>query len=74
MSRALRQTRTLYKLRKTSPITALTFERELVSIKREIQKLEGSLKNSKYQLAALMNIPPKPKVSFGAAASSACAI
>ncbi len=56
--KALRETRTLYKLRKTSPITALTFERELVGIKREVQKLEGNLKNARFQLAALMNIPP----------------
>lgn len=59
--KALRETRTLYKLRKTSPITALTFERELVGIKREIQKLEGNLKNARFQLAALMNIPPSKK-------------
>ena len=72
VSRALRDTRTLYRLRRTSPITALTFERELISIKREIQKLEGELKNAKFQLAALMNIPPgqnyrlaRPKGSIG---------
>jgi len=59
--KALRETRTLYKLRKTSPITALTFERELVGIKREVQKLEGNLKNARFQLAALMNIPPGQK-------------
>lgn len=58
---ALNETRALYKLRKTSPITALTFERELVSIKREIQKLEGSLKTARFQLAALMNLPPNQK-------------
>ena len=58
VTRALRDTRTLYRLRQTSPITALTFERELLSIKREIQSLEGELKVAKYQLAALMNIPP----------------
>lgn len=58
---ALGETRALYRLRKTSPITALTFERELVSIKREIQKLEGSLKTARFQLAALMNLPPAQK-------------
>ncbi len=61
VSRALGETRALYKLGKTSPITALTFERELVGIKREIQKLEGGLKNAKFQLAALMNIPPNQR-------------
>ena len=59
--KALAETRTLYKLRKTSPISALTFERELVGIKREIQKLEGNLKNARFQLAALMNVPPGQK-------------
>ena len=59
--RALGETRTLYKLKQTSPITALTYERELVGIKREIQKLEGSLTNARFQLAALMNIPPNTK-------------
>jgi outer membrane protein TolC len=61
VQRALRETRGLYKLGKTSPIAALTFERELVSIKQEIQKLQGELSNARYQLAALMNIPPNAK-------------
>lgn len=61
---ALRETRSLYKLRKTSPITALTFERELVGIKREIQKLEGNLKTARLQLAALMNVPPNQKFTL----------
>lgn len=58
VARALKDTRALYKLRKTSPITALTFEREMISIKREIRNLQGELKNAKFQLAALMNVPP----------------
>jgi outer membrane protein TolC len=42
----------------TSPITAITYERELVEIKREIQRLDGELKTAKTQLAALMNVDP----------------
>jgi hypothetical protein len=36
----------------------LTYERELVDIKREIQRLEGELTVARNQLAALMNINP----------------
>ncbi len=56
--RALADTRKLSSGGQTSPITALTYERELVEIKREIQKLEGELRIAKTQLAALMNVRP----------------
>jgi len=55
-SRALRQTG------ETSPLAALTFERELIDIKKQIQRLERELVSAKFQLAALMNI--KPGTSF----------
>lgn len=55
---ALASTRELYNNRDTSPITALTYERELVEIKRSIQELERDLKVAKSQLAALMNLKP----------------
>ena len=42
----------------TSPITAVTYERELVEIKRTIQELQRELSIAKSQLAALMNVPP----------------
>lgn len=44
--------------RNTSPITAVTYERELVEIKRAIQELERELVVAKTQLAALMNLKP----------------
>jgi outer membrane protein TolC len=44
--------------RNTSPITAVTYERELVEIKRAIQDLERELVIAKSQLAALMNMKP----------------
>jgi outer membrane protein TolC len=56
--RALADTRALYNKRETSLITVLTYERELVEIKRELQRLEGDLKVAKSQLAALLNLPP----------------
>ncbi len=55
---ALASSRALSKSLDTSPITALTYERELVEIKREIQRLDGELKVAKLQLAALMNLRP----------------
>jgi outer membrane protein TolC len=42
----------------TSPVTALTFERELLDIQREIRRLETELVTAKVQLAALMNVRP----------------
>ncbi|MEE9313427.1 MAG: TolC family protein [Rhizobiaceae bacterium] len=56
--RALAQSRRLYKARQTSPVAALSYQRELVDIKRQIHRLERELKTSKMQLAALMNINP----------------
>ncbi|PPC81264.1 MAG: transporter [Hyphomicrobium sp.] len=56
--RALQETRTLYKERETSPITALTYERELVEIKQKIGEIQRDLNTAKAQLAALMNLKP----------------
>jgi len=44
--------------RQTSPITAVTYERELVEIKRAVQELQRDLSVAKTQLAALMNLEP----------------
>ena len=56
--RALANARSLSSERETSPITALTYERELVEIKRTIQELQRDLSVAKTQLAALMNVKP----------------
>ena len=45
-----------------SPLTALTYQRELVEVQQRIQKLEKELSLAKIQLAALMNV--KPGTSF----------
>ena len=45
----------------TSPITALTYERELVEIERTTRDLQRDLTTAKAQLAALMNEPPSAK-------------
>ncbi|MEO0672025.1 MAG: TolC family protein, partial [Pseudomonadota bacterium] len=56
--RALANTRKLSTEEETSPVTALTYERELVTIKRTIQELRRDLSVAKTQLAALMNVKP----------------
>lgn len=56
--KALAETRKLYDERQTSPITALTYERELVEIKQKIGEIQRDLNTAKAQLAALMNLRP----------------
>lgn len=55
---AINNSRQLFADRQTSPVTALTYERELIEIKREIQHVEADLQVAHSQLAALMNLPP----------------
>ncbi len=56
--------RELEKRRATAPLTALTYQRELISIKREIQRLQRELMIAKRQLAALMNLAPNDKFTL----------
>ena len=56
--KALRDTKLLIANGSSSPLTALTYERELVEIQREIHKLQGELSSAKAQLAALINLDP----------------
>ncbi|MEO1206349.1 MAG: TolC family protein [Pseudomonadota bacterium] len=58
VNRAMRDTQELASKRDASPLTALTYERELVEIQREIRRLNGDLSVAKAQLAALMNVDP----------------
>ncbi len=44
--------------RTTSPITAITYKRELIEIQRILQELQRELSVAKFQLAALMNVKP----------------
>ena len=41
---AMAESRKLFNDRQTSPVAALTYERELIEIKRELQRMEGELK------------------------------
>jgi outer membrane protein TolC len=56
--RALADSRSLANDRMTSPVAALTYERELLEIRREAQRIEGELRVARSQLAALMNLSP----------------
>lgn len=56
---ALEESRALEKRGGTSPLAALTFQRELVQIRAELQRLQRDLVVSKRQLGALMNVPPE---------------
>jgi outer membrane protein TolC len=61
-TKAIANARSLYDSRQTSPITALTYERELVEITRTVQELQRELSIAKSQLAALMNVPPGQEI------------
>ena len=56
---ALEESRTLEKRGTTSPLAALNFQRELIQIRAELQRLQRDLVISKRQLGALMNVPPE---------------
>ncbi|EJN03642.1 outer membrane protein [Phyllobacterium sp. YR531] len=64
VSRALRDTKQLATGEESSPLVALTYERELIQVKREVEMLEGELKVAKSQLAALMNVEPGSNFSL----------
>lgn len=55
---ALGESRALEQRGGASPLAALTFQRELVQIRAELQRLQRDLVVSKRQLGALMNLPP----------------
>ncbi len=59
--RAIRDSEALQKDGVTSPLTALTYQRELVEIQQRIQTLQADLSVARAQLAALMNISPGQK-------------
>jgi len=62
--KALAQSRRLYKAGNSSPVAALSYQRELLDIKGQIHRLERELRTSKMQLAALMNVNPGSKYSL----------
>lgn len=65
--RALADSRALAADRQTSPVAALTYERELIEIRREAQRIDGELRVARSQLAALMNLPPTSRFRLAGA-------
>jgi len=55
---ALDQSRGVSKDANLSPLNALTYQRELINMQRDIQKLHRELNLSKLQLSSLMNLRP----------------
>jgi outer membrane protein TolC len=58
VTRTLDNSERLAERRLSAPLTALTYQRELVEIQAEIRKLQRELVIAKAQLAALMNLKP----------------
>ncbi len=63
VKRAMKNTQAIAARADSSPLTALTYERELVEIQREIRRLHGDLAVARSQLAALINVDPGSKFS-----------
>jgi outer membrane protein TolC len=55
---ALRDTRRQFGDVNVNPVTALSYERDLVEVRRQIQQVDSDLAVAKSQLAALMNLTP----------------
>ena len=58
VSKAIEESKQIESKRLDRPLTALTYQRELIGIKRELQELQQNLALAKIQLAALMNLRP----------------
>ncbi|MEE9348014.1 MAG: TolC family protein [Robiginitomaculum sp.] len=54
---AFESSRSLYSQRRTAPMPALSYQRELNDIKAQAQKMQRELTLAKMELAALMNVP-----------------
>ena len=61
VQKALASARRQARSGQTEPLAALTYERELVSIKRQLSELERDLRTAKTRLALLMNVAPGTK-------------
>jgi outer membrane protein TolC len=64
VSSTLDNSERLAERRLSAPLTALTYQRELVEIQSEIRKLQRELVIAKAQLAALMNLRPGTEFSL----------
>jgi outer membrane protein TolC len=64
VSNTLANSERLAERRLSAPLTALTYQRELVEIQAEVRKLQRELVIAKAQLAALMNLKPGTEFSL----------
>ncbi len=64
VGRAQANSRKLASQGQTSPIAELVFQREMLEIKRQIQRMQQELATAKIELAALMNLRPGQKYSL----------
>ncbi len=69
--KAIADSRALVAERQTSPVVALTYQRELLEIRREAKQIEGELRVARSQLAALMNLPPDARFRLASDRSGA---
>jgi len=58
VQQAFDDSRALYTARKTAPMAALTYQRELNDVRGQSQRLSRDLKLAKMELAALMGLSP----------------
>ena len=58
VQRALSDTRRQFNDTNVNPVTALSYERDLIEVRRQIQQVDTELAVAKAQLAALMNLTP----------------
>lgn len=72
--RVERESRQMARDQVSSPITALTYEREVVEIQRTIGELQRELNSAHAQLGALMNVPPGTRFRVSGAGGSVHAL
>ncbi|NOT22466.1 MAG: TolC family protein [Nitrospiraceae bacterium] len=58
VGKALSQAQVIYDKKLQTPLSPLNYRRDMLNIQREVQKLYRELVTAKFQLAALMGLPP----------------
>jgi outer membrane protein TolC len=58
VGKALSQAQAIYDKKLQTPLSPLNYRRDMLNIQREVQKLYRELVTAKFQLAALMGLPP----------------
>ena len=64
IEKALTESDAAYRRRQTSPLAALTYQRELLDIQSTIQRMHSESFAAKRQLAALMNVDPSKEFTL----------